>query len=115
MTVVTPQFDAPFRLNPDGTPALVEQDSPQDVGACIYNISVCLQGEKLGDPNFGVPSLLFQTVPLQTQTKIAAIRRLEPRASTLSIDDIASFTQGPSVRNMTTSATVPGSPTEQSS
>lgn len=112
MPITTPQFDYPFRLDSNGLAVVVEQDSPQDVAACVTNIVICLQGQKLGDPAFGVPSLLFKPVPLQTQAKIAAIQRLEPRA-TLSSADIASLTQGPAVREMTTTVQVQGPPTVQ--
>lgn len=76
-----PQFGGPFRLGRDGKPVTVQQDTPEEIGAAIYNIVTCPQGAKFGDPEFGVPSLLFQTAPLNMDALIAAVQRWEPRAS----------------------------------
>ncbi len=88
--ITCPQFDNPFRLAANGTPIVVQQDSPADIAACVTNIVLCPVGAKHGDPTFGVPSLLFQTVPLQTDGVLAAIQRLEPRATT-TISEVADF------------------------
>jgi phage baseplate assembly protein W len=113
MTITTPQFDAPFRLDHDGQVATVEQGSPADVAACVYNIAVCPQGAKLGDPAFGVPSLLFNTIPLNTSGLLAALRKFEPRA-TLEITDVANAVNA-AIQNLTVNVQVVGPPTIQSS
>jgi hypothetical protein len=79
--VKLPQFDAPFRFGSDGRPVVVEQDSPQEVGAAVYNVLICEQGAKLNDPGFGRRAPLFDNVPLDLTGTLAALRRLEPRAS----------------------------------
>jgi phage baseplate assembly protein W len=91
--ITTPQLDAPFRLNADGTPATVQQNSIADVAACVYNILACPTGAKLGDPTFGTPSLLFQTVPVNTAAMVTAIQRLEPRATVEIVADTLGATQ----------------------
>lgn len=81
--------DYPFRLGPNGRPVYVEQDSPADVQACIARILVCPLGAKPNDPNFGRPWPLFQTAPLDTDTTVAAVQKLEPRADSLTILAVA--------------------------
>jgi phage baseplate assembly protein W len=90
----TPQFSYPFSIDSTGTaesnpnyglPVVVEQNSPEDVAACVANIVVCPQGSKMGDPSFGVPSVLFQTLPVNTNGILAAIQKLEPRATTVNV------------------------------
>lgn len=81
MTVTTPHFAAPFSLDEDGRPVYVQQDSPSDIQACVFNVVICPLNTKLGDPAFGVPSLLFKSAPLVTSSMVAAIQRLEPRAT----------------------------------
>jgi phage baseplate assembly protein W len=84
-TGVPANFDAPFRLNADGTVATVAQGSPADIDASIYNILACPQGGKLHDPAFGIPSPLFDAFPVGTAAIVAAIQKLEPRASAVQI------------------------------
>ena len=103
--LTTPQWDYPFRIDVDGTVASVEQGSVVDVAACVANILVCDQGAKLGDPQFGVPSLLFRGVPLNTTQVLAAVQRLEPRA-TLGILAAADAAAGATTQDVTVTVQV---------
>lgn len=110
-SVTTPQFVAPFQLDSTGQPVVVEQNSPEDVASCVYNIAVCPQGSKLGDPAFGVPSLLFATQPLNASGILAAIQRLEPRATY----EIATQVLAGGVEDIAVNVQVLGPPTETAS
>lgn len=77
-----PQFDAPFRLGPDGQPVTVVQDSPNEIGAAVYDIMVCPQGAAVNNPDFGIPSPLFDLLDIDTAAIVAAVQQLEPRATT---------------------------------
>lgn len=107
--VTIPQFDAPFRLDDNGLAVVVEQNSPSDVAACVYNVLTCPVGDKLGDPSFGVPSLLFSTVPLNTAGILAAIQRLEPRVAAMVSDTPDAV--GQAVRDVLVQLGVQGTPT----
>ncbi len=109
--ITTPQFDAPFRLDATGVPVTVEQDSIADIAACVYNILSCPQGFKTGDPQFGIPPLLFKTVPLNVTGIAAAIQRLEPRATTQIIaSGLATQNIGVTVTAAAASITSPRTP-----
>jgi hypothetical protein len=87
-TTGVPQFAAPFSVGDDGLVKTVEQNSVDDVAACVYNIITCPQGMKPGDPQFGIPWPLFQTVPLNTGAILSAVQRIEPRAD-VQISEVA--------------------------
>lgn len=86
--VTIPQIDAPFRLDANGHIAVVQQDSQQDVGACLYNAVICPQGAKLNDPSFGIPLILFGTMPLDLSGVIAALQALDTRFSSLTAQQV---------------------------
>ena len=64
MAVETPHFPAHFAFTADGV-ATVEQDSPEDVAACVFRTAVCPIGWREDTPEFGIRSPLFKTVPLE--------------------------------------------------
>ena len=80
MPVALPHFDAPFELMRTGV-KVVEQGSPEEIAACIFNICVCEEGFREDRPEFGIPPLLFQTLPLNTEALKVQINRFEPRAT----------------------------------
>jgi hypothetical protein len=91
-SVLVPQFDAPFRLDLNGKPVMVEQGSPEDIGAQIYNVLSCVQGAKLNDPSFGVPSPLFGPIPINLSAMIKAIQAQVPGANVSAIQEsVGSF------------------------
>ncbi len=69
-----PHFAYPFKFNAKGESIVVEQDSPGDLTARAANVAVCSEGFREDAPEFGIPPLLFQNVPLdinQVQAQIA--------------------------------------------
>lgn len=61
---LTPHFAYPFAFNSKGQSVTVEQDSEQDCVARAANVCVCTEGFRDELPEYGIPSLLFRTVPL---------------------------------------------------
>jgi len=77
----TPEHLAvPFTITKTGA-ATVEQDTPEDVTGCVYNVAVCPEGFREDQPSFGVPELAWQAVPLDLPTYEAAIQFWERRAA----------------------------------
>jgi hypothetical protein len=75
-----PQCAAPFTIGPDGTET-VEQGSVDAAAAHIYNIAVCPQGFRDDLPEYGIPPLLWRTLPLDLTALEEALHRWEPAAS----------------------------------
>jgi hypothetical protein len=62
---------------------VVEQDSLEDIFACVRMIVECPRGAWIDSPQFGIPSPLFAQAPVGTAGIQQAIVRQEPRASLL--------------------------------
>lgn len=77
-----PHFDRPFRIV-NGRNAEVEQDSTDDVMACVLTVVTCPTGERVEEPDFGVPDQVFRQGGVDTDVVAAAIERWEPRAAAL--------------------------------
>ena len=75
MAILTPHFAFPYSFDSKGRSTVVEQDSPGDLLARAANVAVCPVGFREDNPEYGIPSLLFQTVPLDTQGTQEAIAR----------------------------------------
>jgi hypothetical protein len=72
-------FSQTFTIGAKGA-AVVEQDSPEDMAACVYRIAVCQQGYRDDLPAFGIPQVAYQALPLDLSGVEEAISRWEPRA-----------------------------------
>lgn len=75
MPAQTPHYAFPFAFSKKGEAVVVEQDSEGDLLARAANVSVCPQGFREDLPEFGIPPLLFRTVPLPTAEVQAAVAR----------------------------------------
>lgn len=78
-TPAIPKFRIPLRLE-NGRLALVEQDSQDNVAACVYTILATERGSRLEDPDFGVESRLFDQMPIDVDEWLEQIAAYEPRA-----------------------------------
>jgi hypothetical protein len=74
-----PHFNAPFQIGRQGA-IVVEQGSPENERANIYNIAVCPKGFRDDLPDFGIPDPTFQTLPLDLKPIEEALRKYEPAA-----------------------------------
>jgi hypothetical protein len=79
MSVEVPHFSAQFSIGRDGA-QVVEQDSPEDIAACVFRVAVCPIGFREDEPVFGVPELAWEAVPIDLSGWETAIRSWEPRA-----------------------------------
>lgn len=75
-----PHFRWPFRIDPDGTAAVVEQDSADDVTQCVQVLLATRPGERVELPEYGTPDPVF-AVATQHAEILAAAERWEPRAT----------------------------------
>lgn len=77
-----PHFNFPFQLN-GGHFAEVEQDSMEDLVACVYVALLTQQGWRDELPTFGVNDPTFQLQPVNISTIVDEITAHEPRAAIL--------------------------------
>lgn len=75
-----PHLAYPFTITADGA-VVVQQDSVEEVAACVAAICSFVEGEREDNPTFGIPSPLFAGVPIDTTSIRAALQVLEPRAA----------------------------------
>src|SRR4051794_13576023 len=74
-----PKLRVPLRLE-NGRLALVEQDSQDNVAACVYAILATERGSRLEDPDFGIEDPTFGTMPVDVDEWLEQIAAYEPRA-----------------------------------
>jgi phage baseplate assembly protein W len=78
---MTDRLSWPIRLNPAGSGFVtVEQETSKEVLDSAENVLRTVQGERPGNPDYGVPETLFELGGPDTQPFIDAIERWEPRA-----------------------------------
>jgi phage baseplate assembly protein W len=91
-----PHFDLPFRFA-NGAAVAVEQDTTDDVVACVYAILVCPVGYRAELPEFGVEDPTFSEGAPDADAIADAIAQWEPRADTLiassrdAVDELISY------------------------
>ena len=78
-------FGSPFKweinsLKNEATANNKEQESEGGILANSYNVCVFEEGFREDLPEFGIPSVLFETVPLNLEAIEQAIGRWEPEA-----------------------------------
>lgn len=74
----------PMKLNNAGTGiAVVEQESNAEILASAELVLRTIQGDRISNPEFGVPESLFELGGADAQPFIDAIERWEPRVSVL--------------------------------
>ena len=78
MSVDIPHFAYPFTRT-GGAVNVVEQDSPEHIGACENVIVRCPLGFRLERPEFGWPFPEFRQIPLDLHPLLEALSRFEPR------------------------------------
>jgi hypothetical protein len=84
MAVETPHFAHPFTLavQPGGSLAanVDEQDSVEDITACVTRIVSFVRGSRDELPEFGISDPLFQQAPVDTERLINEVGEWEDRA-----------------------------------
>lgn len=86
MTDAIPHFALPFQIA-NGAAAVNEQDSTDDIEACVLAIASFPIGSRIERPDFGVPDQTFRQGGVDAGGLAAAIRRWEPRADATVVVD----------------------------
>ena len=81
-----PHFALPFRFR-QGRAVEVEQDSIDDVAACVEAVLRTRPGQRDEHPDFGTPDLTFSQRPVSSESLAAAVERWEPRVHLLAEED----------------------------
>jgi phage baseplate assembly protein W len=81
-----PHFAFPARFDASGHLATVEQDSLDDVAACVEATLRTRVGERVELPQFGVFDLAFRQQPVPLEQLVAQVVAWEPRAQRLATD-----------------------------
>lgn len=74
-----PKLRVPLRLE-NGRLGICEQDSQENVAACVYAILAYERGSRIENPDFGVEDPTFSDLPFDTREWLEQIARYEPRA-----------------------------------
>lgn len=72
-------LSSPFTITANGA-LTVEQGTPEDITQCVYRVAVFPEGYREDLPQYGVPELAFEAIPLDLATYEAALNLWEPRA-----------------------------------
>lgn len=86
-------FNSPFSFNTRGEAILEREGTQGCVLANTYNVAVCPEGFREDLPEFGVPPLEFQTVPLHLAGLEEALLRWEPESEPVVIEKAVAAAQ----------------------
>lgn len=84
--VAIPHLRIPLQVLPDGSLAMNEQATPDDLAQCVKVLMLTEIGDRIEVPKYGVVPMLFNTV--SRHLLLEAISRWEPRA-TVDVEVIA--------------------------
>jgi len=79
MPTAPPKLRVPLRLE-GGRLGVCDQDSEENVAACVASILSYERGSRVEDVEFGVEDPTFETLPLDLREWLEQIARYEPRA-----------------------------------
>lgn len=84
-----PQLAHPFRVE-GGEVAIVDQDSVEEIRACVLASLRTRFGSRIDEPDFGAPSQVFKRNPRHPvpDAYLRAVERDEPRASVLGTEEV---------------------------
>jgi phage baseplate assembly protein W len=74
-----PKLRVPLRVE-NGRLGICQQDSQENVAACVYTVLSYERGSRLEDPDFGVEDPTFDPIPLDVDEWFEQIAAYEPRA-----------------------------------
>lgn len=84
---VIPKMRVPLRLD-GGRLATVEQDSVDNVAACVYAVLATERGSRIEDPDFGIEDPTFEQLPVDLDEWLEQIATYEPRAEVETAQDV---------------------------
>lgn len=77
--MTTARFDLPFRFS-DGRAVTVQADGQADIQNCVEALLRTTRGERLEEPEYGIPDMTFASGGPSVAPIREAIDRWEPRA-----------------------------------
>jgi phage baseplate assembly protein W len=80
MAIAVPHLMFPPQIDGSGHLAAVEQNSDEDILACVYIALKTPLGSRLYVPNFGVNDYTFHQDPLPLPQLVGEVQASEPRA-----------------------------------
>lgn len=95
--VVTPKLAVPLRVA-GGRLATVEQDSDDEIAACVYATVATPRGSRLEEPDYGVEDGEFEQLPFNTDEWVEQIGAWEPRAEVSTSEEIEEMLDKVTVR-----------------
>jgi phage baseplate assembly protein W len=85
---LAPHLSVPFRLSATGAHVEVdEQDTPDEIRGCVYNVLVTPIGHRAELPEFGIADPTFRMAGASLEDIEAAVEQWEPRADVLLDED----------------------------
>lgn len=78
--VLVPHLAFPFRIERDGTAAVLEQDTLEEIAQSVQILMTTHEGERLEVPDYGIADLVFG-VDLDLEAVSSAVEEWEPRAA----------------------------------
>lgn len=106
MSASPPHFAVPFRLGLNGVVATNEQGTVDEIRANVTTILTFPLGSFDPDLDFGLPPILFETIPVNTQIITSAVQAYEPRAEDQDVEE--SLQTDPLTLAYSATQTVPG-------
>jgi hypothetical protein len=85
---LVPKLRVPLRVE-NGRLGICEQDSQENVAACVYAVLSYERGSRIEDPDFGIDNPSFAQLPLDTDEWFEQIGRFEPRASVTTFQEVS--------------------------
>jgi len=82
-----PKLKVPLQLEGEGL-AVVEQDSVEEVAACVYALLATERGSRLEEPDYGVEEVIWDGYPVDLDEWLTQIAIWEPRAEVRTRDEL---------------------------
>ncbi len=82
-----PKLRVPLRVE-NGRLGICEQDSQENVAACVYTVLSYERGSRLEDVDFGIEDPTFSQMPLDVEEWREQLSVYEPRAEIETFQDI---------------------------
>lgn len=94
MAVQVPQFAVPFRVE-DGTVAVVEQGSKEEIRQCVLACVATRLGSRMEAPDYGVADQTFkrQRRNPSAEAFVRAVAAVEPRVRLLATSEVEGLIQ----------------------
>lgn len=88
-----PKLSIPPRLQ-NGRLAVCEQDSQENVAACVYAVLSYEEGQRIEDPDFGIEDPTFEQLPVDVEEWMEKIGIYEPRAEVQTEQELLELLNG---------------------